>query len=112
MVEVFWRYRVHPMQARAFEEAYGPQGPWARLFAKHPGFRRVRLFKHRVDAQVYLTIDVWDSKAAWDEFRREHRDEYHQLDKQLALLKLEEHMLGFYDGSEEYRAPADADASV
>jgi hypothetical protein len=29
------------------------------------------------------------------------------LDKQLALLKLEEHLLGCYEGDEEYRAPVD-----
>lgn len=110
MVEVFWRYRVHPQQARAFEEAYGGAGSWARLFSQHPGFRRTRLFKHKTDPYVYLTVDVWDSKAAYDEFKRVFSEQYKRLDKQYAMLKLEEHLLGFYDGSQEYQPPIDASA--
>jgi heme-degrading monooxygenase HmoA len=108
MIEVFFRYRVHPQQARAFEHAYGPTGPWAQLFRRHPGYRRTRLFRHNGDAQTYITIDVWDSKEAYDEFRARHADEYNQLDAQLAMLRLEELLLGYYQGPEEYRTPLDA----
>ena len=107
MVEIFYRYRVHPQQARAFEHAYGSTGPWAALFAQHPGYRRTRLFKHKADAWVYLTVDVWDSKHHWDEFRRVFSLQYARLEKELAMLKLEEHLLGFYDGTEKYRPPVD-----
>ncbi|MEO6912649.1 MAG: antibiotic biosynthesis monooxygenase [Candidatus Baltobacteraceae bacterium] len=101
MVEIFYRYRVHPSQARAFEHAYGSTGPWTLLFKKHPGYRRTRLFRHGTQAGIYLTIDVWDDKASWDEFRRIFLGDYQRLDKQLALLHLEEHLLGFYDGTQE-----------
>ncbi|MDQ2992225.1 MAG: hypothetical protein M3R30_05330 [Candidatus Eremiobacteraeota bacterium] len=37
MIEVFYRYRVHTAQIRAFEHAYGSTVPWAKLFAQHPG---------------------------------------------------------------------------
>ncbi|GAC1387701.1 MAG: hypothetical protein NVSMB31_00440 [Vulcanimicrobiaceae bacterium] len=108
MVEVFYRYRVHPTQARAFEHAYGSTGPWVALFAQHPGFRRTRLFKHKSDPWVYVTIDVWESKHDWDEFRRVFALPYSRLDKDFAMLKLEEHLLGFYDGSDEYQPPVDS----
>jgi heme-degrading monooxygenase HmoA len=108
VIEVFYRYRVHPSQARAFEHAYGPSGPWAQLFSKHPGYRRTRLFRHNAEANVYVTVDVWDSKAAYDEFRVQNSDEYNRLDVKLAMLKLEEHLLGYYEGPDEYRAHLDA----
>lgn len=107
MIEVFFRYRVHPQQVRAFEHAYGPNGPWVEMFRRHPGFRRTRLFRHKSEAQIYITIDVWDSKASYDQFRAMYADEYNRLDGQLAMLKLEEHLLGYYEGPEEYRAPLD-----
>lgn len=110
MIEVFYRYRVHPNQVRAFEHAYGPTGPWAGLFAQHPGFRRTRLFRHKNDASIYVTIDVWDSKTAYDEFRSDFATAYAALDRRLALLKLEEHLLGFYEGEDEYRPPLDTRA--
>ncbi|HTU80928.1 MAG TPA: antibiotic biosynthesis monooxygenase family protein [Candidatus Acidoferrales bacterium] len=108
MIEVFFRYRVHPAQVRAFEHAYGPTGPWADLFRRHPGFVRTRLFRHKEESDVYVTIDVWESKAAFDEFRQQNADAYNQLDSRLALLKLEELFLGYYEGPDEYHAPLDA----
>lgn len=110
MVEIFYRYRVHQSQARAFEHAYGPAGPWAKLFARHPGYKRTRLFRHKEEPGIYVTVDVWDSKADWDAFRRLYSEDYRRLDKQLTLLKLEEHLLGYYEGTQEYQPPVDTRA--
>ena len=108
MIEVFYRYTVHPAQARAFEHAYGQSGPWVALFKRHEGFIRTRLFRQKADAHVYLTIDAWESKEAYDRFRSENAEEYRRLDAQLGMLKLEELLLGYYEGDEEYRAPLDS----
>lgn len=107
MVELFYRYRVHPSQARAFEHAYGPEGPWSRLFAQYRGFRRTRLFRHKKETGVYVCVDVWDSKADWDAFRAEAAEAYARLDRELRMLYLEEHLIGYYEGEDEYRAPSD-----
>jgi heme-degrading monooxygenase HmoA len=108
VIEVFYRYRVHPQQVRAFEHAYGQNGPWVQLFARHPAYRRTRLFRHKTDPHIYVTVDVWETKEAYDDFRAQNADEYNRLDAQLAMLKLEEHLLGYYEGPDEYRAPLDA----
>ncbi len=110
MTEVFYRYRVHPAQARAFEHAYGPTGPWATLFGRSPGFDRTRLFRHKGESGTYLTVDIWESKRAWDDFRAEHAQAYALLDKQLRMLYLEELLLGYYDGRGEYGAPLETQA--
>ncbi|GAC1658952.1 MAG: hypothetical protein NVS9B12_11650 [Vulcanimicrobiaceae bacterium] len=107
MVEIFYRYRVHQSQAKAFENAYGSTGPWASLFSQHPGYRRTRLFQHKSDPSIYLSVDIWDSKEEYDEFKRVFSLQYARLDKELAMLKLEEHLLGFYDGTQEYQPPVD-----
>jgi heme-degrading monooxygenase HmoA len=108
MIEVFYRYTVHPAQARAFEHAYGQSGPWVALFKRHDGFIRTRLFRQKADAHVYLTIDAWESKEAYDRFRSDNAAEYRRLDAQLGMLKLEELLLGYYEGDDEYRAPLDS----
>jgi heme-degrading monooxygenase HmoA len=108
MIEVFYRYRVHPAQAPAFEHAYGQHGPWVALFQGKDGYIRSRLFRQKADPHIYLTIDVWESKEAYDRFRDENADEYRRIDAHLAMLKLEEHLLGYYEGDEEYRDPHDA----
>lgn len=110
MLEIFYRYRVHRLQVRAFEHAYGSTGPWVKLFARHPGYKRTRLFRHKEDPGIYVTVDVWESKADWDDFRSTYGKEYLRLDKQLALLKLEEQLLGFYEGADEYHPPLNTHA--
>ena len=108
MVEIFYRYRVHPNQKLAFEHAYGTAGPWVSLFSRYPGYRRTRLFRHRREPDVYITVDVWDSKGDWDRFRSEAADEYARLGNSLRMLYLEEHLMGYYEGEDEYRAPSDS----
>lgn len=108
MIELFYRYRVHAAQARAFEHAYGPDGPWAHLFAEHPAFRRTRLFRHKNEAGVYVCVDAWETKAGWDDFRARHGEAYARLDRELRMLYLEEHLIGYYEGEEEYRTPFDS----
>jgi heme-degrading monooxygenase HmoA len=107
MIEVFYRYRVHPAQARAFEHAYGEAGPWAQLFRSGRGFVRTRLFRHKADPAIYVTVDVWETKAGWDAFREEKADEYARLDRRFHMLYLEEHLIGYYEGEEEYRESLD-----
>jgi heme-degrading monooxygenase HmoA len=107
MIELFYRYRVHPSQTRAFEHAYGAAGPWSKLFASRAGFRRTRLFKHKNEPGVYISMDVWESKGDWDAFRMECAQAYARLDRELRLLYLEEHLIGYYEGEDEYRCPSD-----
>ncbi len=108
MVEIFYRYRIHPSQARAFEHAMGHEGPWALLYATHPRYIRSRLFRHRGDVEIYLTVDVWEEKADWDDFRSEHAGDLREIERRFGLLYLERHLLGYFEGDEEYRAPLDA----
>jgi heme-degrading monooxygenase HmoA len=108
MIEVLYRYRVHPAQVRAFEHAYGQTGPWVALFSRHPGYRRTRLFRHKSETGVYICMDVWDSKADWDGFRTQHAQAYAQLDRDLHLLYVEELLLGYYEGEEEYQPSLDS----
>ncbi len=107
MIEVLYRYRVHAAQVRAFEHAYGPDGPWAALFRRHPGFRRLRLFRSKNESGIYIAVDVWESKADWEAFRSANAWDYARLDRDLRMLYLEELLLGYYEGDEEYQPPLD-----
>ena len=107
MIEVLYRYRVHAAQTQAFEHAYGAGGPWTRLFSGTQGYVSTRLFRHRSEEHVYVTVDVWESKGAYDEFRSANAQEYARLDRELHMLYLEEHLLGYYEGNDEYRSPLD-----
>ena len=107
MIEVFYRYRVHPAQVLAFEHAYGATGAWAKLFQPAPGFVRTRLFRHKNEPGIYVTVDVWKEKADYDRFRADRAEAYARLSRELRMLFLEEHLLGYYEGKDEYQASLD-----
>ncbi|WP_448811092.1 antibiotic biosynthesis monooxygenase family protein [Agromyces bauzanensis] len=82
--EIVWTYEVGQAQRDAFERAYGPDGDWARLFARAEGFLEVVLL---ADAEVpgrYLTIDRWRDETSFDRFMAEHGEDYAALDDALA----------------------------
>ena len=106
MIEVIYRYQVHPSQVRAFEHAYGAGGPWVALFRQYPGYRHTRLFRHKEHAEFYICIDVWENKADFDAFRSSAADIYARMSHQFRMLYIEELLLGYYEGEEEYQASA------
>jgi heme-degrading monooxygenase HmoA len=89
-----WEYVVPPARVEAFERAYGPRGEWAQLFSRAKGYRGTELFRDRADPQRFLTIDYWDSEAAWEAFRAEERAAYDALDRQCETLTAGEKRIG------------------
>ena len=91
---VVWQFRPRPGAARRFEEAYGPQGPWAHLFDSAEGFIRTELNRDLKDSERYLTLDFWTSKEAYEAFRAKHAAEYGTIDRECEALTIEETSLG------------------
>jgi heme-degrading monooxygenase HmoA len=91
---VIWQFRPRPGAERAFEEVYGPIGPWARLFASGEGFIRTELNRALEDPERYLTLDFWISKEAYESFRAKHAEEYAAIDRECEALTAEEKLVG------------------
>lgn len=81
---IVWTYEVAPGAEQDFIVAYGPDGAWARLFAKGEGFESVALL--RDGERRFLSLDHWRSEAAFDAFQAQHGGEYRALDAALAHL--------------------------
>ncbi len=90
---IIWTYDVAPGHEAAFRAAYGPDGDWARLFAKAPGFIGVEL----LEGARYATIDRWDAQAAFDAFKAQHGGAYAALDAKLAHLTLAQQLVGAFN---------------
>ena len=56
---VIWEFAVGEAERAAFERAYAPNGPWARLFAQGEGFLETRLLRSKESVGTYQTIDRW-----------------------------------------------------
>lgn len=70
-----WRFTTNDRSA--FEQLYGPQGEWARLFRLGEGYLSTELL---VNGDVYVTFDWWRSHEDYSRFRELYASEYAVLD--------------------------------
>ena len=96
-VAFLWAFEVAAERARDFERVYGPDGDWARLFARAPGYLGTELLKDTLRSGRYLTIDRWSSAAAFDAFKQEWKAEYDALDRACEALTASETPLGAFE---------------
>ena len=97
MYQIFWEYEVRPEQVAAFERLYGADGEWARLFRRADGYVETLLFRDTDRPTRYLTVDRWQSRAAFDTFVDSASSAYAALDRQGGALTVREHRLGAFD---------------
>jgi heme-degrading monooxygenase HmoA len=89
---LLWKFRPKKGLEENFEKAYGPEGDWVRLFRKGRGYVRTELYSN--GNGTYITVDEWDSREAFEEFKAKFRHEYQILDKKLQSLTDEETFIG------------------
>lgn len=94
---IIWEFRPRKGAENRFQEAYGPQGIWAKFFARGEGFIGTELNLDLKDPTRYLTLDFWESKQAYDAFREAHPAEYQAIDEQCEALTAEEKPLGTFE---------------
>jgi quinol monooxygenase YgiN len=80
MLHVLWEFRVREEHRGEFEGLYGAAGGWARLFQEDPAYLGTDLFRHAERPGVYLTVDRWRSRGAYERFRSDHVAAYQALD--------------------------------
>lgn len=82
---------------------YGPDGDWAKLFARAPGYLGTELLRDRGSRDHFLTVDRWQDEEAFERFRRDFREEYARIDRECECLVLCERSLGAYDSPGQRR---------
>ena len=80
MFQILWRFETTDAQAEAFAAAYGPDGAWVAFFRQADGYRETELFRRQQSPPCFLTIDRWESRAAYERFRRDQAAAYTALD--------------------------------
>ena len=97
MFVALWEYEVKPGSEKRFEKAYGPGGGWARLFRSDSNYRETRLLRDPFRAAIYLTLDFWNSREAYEKFMAAHKNEYQALDAAEEKLTSDERRIGWYE---------------
>ncbi len=76
-----WTYNVIPGKEKQFEELYGNEGAWVKLFRKYPDYLKTELHKDLKISSRYVTIDYWKSREAYYEFRKSEIKTFKEIDK-------------------------------
>ena len=93
---IVWEFAPRAGKAEEFEQVYGPDGEWARLFKRSPDYRGTELLR-LIEGGSYLTIDRWASAAAFSEFQDQWRTEYETLDRRCEVLTEREELVGRFE---------------
>ena len=70
---------------------------WAQLFERAEGFVGTRLLAPEKAGGPWLTLDEWESRAAFKRFQDEYGETYRALDEELAGLTADERFIGAFD---------------
>ena len=93
---IIWEFRVRTNQRKRFEEVYGQDGVWAMFFRTGSGYIRTELLADPEDQQRYFTLDFWNSRRAYEAFRRRNRDTYKRIDKECESFTTSERLVGYF----------------
>jgi len=97
MFVALWEYEVKPGNEERFEKVCGPAGDWVRLFRSDSQYNQTRLVKDSLRERVYLTLDFWESREAYEEFMARHKEECGVIDRAGEGLTVSERRLGCFE---------------
>jgi hypothetical protein len=98
MFLALWEFEVKSGCAERFQSAYGPDGGWVRLFRTDPSFIETRLLQEPSALNKFVTVDFWQTRAAYESFKELNDAAYAELDKSFENLTAFENCIGMFDG--------------
>ena len=96
---IVWIFHVKSAKRRVFQHVYGPDGDWAQLFARDRNYLGTALLRHSTNTRRYLTIDRWTSRAAYRNFKKQHRKEFADIDARCEALTVREIKIGEFSST-------------
>ena len=75
-----WEYKIKPEKKNIFEKLYSNIGKWVKLFKKFPGYIKTGLYRDISNPNKYITLDYWESKEAYYNFKELSKQEYLEID--------------------------------
>jgi heme-degrading monooxygenase HmoA len=100
MFVILWEFEVKPGCEERFEDVYGPDGDWARLFRTDADYIETRLLRDPSRSSLYLTLDIWKTRTAYENFLRGRKGEYQNLDAATGNMTARERRIGMFEEAE------------
>jgi len=97
MFIVIWKFEININLRKEFEELYGQNGKWVKLFKNSDGYVKTELIKHTAQPNTYLTIDYWKSQSLYEGFLKEKKLQFELIDKEGEGLTKSETKIGWFE---------------
>ena len=98
MFVALWEFEVKPGCEEKFQRVYGAGGDWAKLFARDTAYRGTQLVKDVEQERIYLTLDFWETREAYEKFKKENVVEYERIDCECESMTERERKVGEFEG--------------
>lgn len=97
MIHIVWEFHVKSEKAAEFERHYSSSGTWANFFRKGEAYKGTLLVRDAEKSGRYLTFDLWDTFAAFHEFKARYSEEYSLIDRECKALTEKETCIGLFE---------------
>jgi heme-degrading monooxygenase HmoA len=78
---VIWAFEIRPEFQKDFESAYSSSGDWALFFRRDAAYIKTELRQDMDNPLRYITLDYWESQAAYQAFKQAWQADYQALDE-------------------------------
>jgi quinol monooxygenase YgiN len=99
MIHILWEFEVRADRVDEFWRHYSIDGTWAQLFRKSAAFKETRLIRDVASPLRFVTIDTWEDRSGFEDFRRDFQSDYEALDQQCEALTQSEHLIGIFEAA-------------
>lgn len=96
MFIVIWKYEVSKIFKKDFEELYGQNGKWVKLFQTSKGYLETQLIKDVSESNQYVTIDKWVSQSKYEKFLTENKEQFEIIDAEGENFTTSETKIGWF----------------
>jgi heme-degrading monooxygenase HmoA len=93
---IMWKFTVREERIQEFIRACRSDGDWAQLFRRGEGYLGTRLLRSADEANIFVTVDRWDSADGLEVFKKKYGVEYNELDARFEGYTVLEEKLGAF----------------
>lgn len=94
---IFWEYKIEPENKQKFEYEYGLNGSWNLLFQTSKSYKGSYLYQSEDNPYIYLLIDTWVNKTAYEGFIKKNKNTYERLSIKFEYLYKTEKRIGAFN---------------
>jgi len=97
MFVAIWKFEVNINLRKEFEELYGQNGKWVKLFKNNDGYIETQLIQDISEPKSYMTIDYWKSQSFYEKFLEKNKVQFERIDKEGQGLTTLETKIGWFE---------------